>query len=202
MMIRFKSLLLVVVALAVLAGCSKVPRSLKPAIASVTAGSTAVQQSGAAEVPARAEVNETVRTVPVPKGSEIVTDADTGNLRVIISEPTLLTETRRNEVSEAPQSFKPAAPPSPSDIANGRAVWFFRIGLGLGIALAVFGLVRGWDFVMYGGAAVAAGCGLSLFLQRNPLLAGLIGAGVLAAVVGPILWHWKLKRFPDVNAPG
>jgi hypothetical protein len=185
--------------LGAVAGCSSVrsfAKAVKPAEATVKAGASEVTQTGSAEQPAKAETTETQRVVPIPAGSEIVSDAARKVLTVKVSEPTEFREVVREEKATAPQSFKPPEPPSPSDIASGRATFFFQIGMVLGAAVGLFGMIRGWDFVMYGGAAVAAGCAIGVFMERYPWLFAVIGVGACLCVVGPLLWHLKLKKLP------
>jgi hypothetical protein len=154
----------------------------------------ALDQKGPAEIPAAVEVADTVRTLPIPKGSQIVSNAEAHTITVLPAAPTTLTETTRKETATGPQSFQPPAPPTPAEIATGRATLYFQFGIAGGLALALFGLVRGWDFVMYGGSAIAGGCTLALLIDRNPLMFALIGVGLALCIAGPLLWHTKLKR--------
>jgi len=171
-------------------------------------GPVAVKQTGPAAIPATADQVTSRASVPLPAGTEIKVSQPAGpdlrpdsstaaagsGVSVILPAPSVLTvETVSNRVS-GPQSFSPPSPPSPVEIAAGKAAWLYRVGLLVGIAAGVFGLVRGWDFVMYGGAAVAAACGFGMFAESHPVLLFVIGGGVVLAVVGPLLWHWKLKH--------
>lgn len=71
----------------------------------------------------------------------------------------------------------------------------------VGLAVGLFGLVRGWDFVMYGGGAVAGACAFALFIQAHPLVFVVIGIGVALKIVGPLLWHTKLKHHENKPDP-
>jgi MFS family permease len=69
-----------------------------------------------------------------------------------------------------------------------------RLGLVAGIAAGVFGLVKGWDFVAWGGGAIAAGCVAGMALASvPPWLWAVFGVGAAACVIGPVIWHTKLK---------
>lgn len=187
---------LAVFCLALLCGCASLPREPKPPAATIAAGGSSVTQTGTADVPARAEVMEESRSVPLPSGSELLIDERAGTVSVRLSSATTLTSATRTERAEAPRAYQPRAPPTPSDLADGRATLLYRVGLAVGLALGVFGLVRGWDLVMYGGGAIAAACAAGLFVARHPTLFAVIGLGAALAVVGPIIWHAKLKRLP------
>lgn len=167
--------------------------------ASIRSGAAELTQTGPALVPAKAETVTNRATIPLPAGTEIrvvpvFPDRPEQGFAFTLPSPAPLTvETVADRVS-GPQAFTPPLPPSPSEISTGRAVLAYRIGLALGIAVALFGLVRGWDFVMYGGGTVAAGCAFGLFVESHPVLFAVLGIGVAVAVVGPYLWHTKLKR--------
>lgn len=172
-------------------------------------GPVVVKQTGPAEVPATADQTTSRASVPLPAGSRVEvfnpervsingeTVSNTENaagIAVTLPAPSVLSvETVSNRVV-GPQAFAPPSPPSPVELAAGKAAWLYRVGLLVGIAAGVFGLVRGWDFVMYGGAAVAAACGFGMFAESHPVLLFVIGGGVVLAVAGPLLWHWKLKH--------
>lgn len=187
-----------------LAGCGSLPRALRPpppAAATATAGTATVTQTGAAEVPAAAETTATTATVTLPAATTIAQDPATGALTYTLPAPAVLTAATRNERVTAPQSFTPPAPPTPADLAAGRAALWFRLGLVAGIAAALFGLVRGWDFVAWGGAAVAAGCALAIWLERSTLALPIIGAGIAFALAGVLAWHFHVKKRLPPSAP-
>lgn len=181
------------VAALLLSGCGSIPRIFNPAAATVTAGASAVTQTGTAEVPASAEVVTDTRSVPLPSGTEIIFDEALGTVTLRLSQATTLATTTRTERATAPRSYAPPAPPTPVDEAQGRAALLYRLGLVLGGAAGVFGLVRGWDFVMWGGGAVAAGCALGIWLDRSPAALAIVGGGCAFAIAGVIAWHFKVK---------
>lgn len=172
-------------------------KHFRPPAAAVHAGSTGLQQTGAALVPAKAETITTRATIPLPAGTEFrvvpVMPADSALAFTLPSSVPIEVETTAERVT-GPQAFTPPAPPTPAQEAAGRASLLYKLGLGAGIALAVFGLVRGWDFVMYGGASIAAGCAFGLFVEQHPLLFAVLGAGLLAVVGGPLIWKFKLQK--------
>lgn len=197
----FLPLLFAVFFLCLPSGCALVTARPKPPAGASQAGEVKVEQKGDAAVPAKAWSVTNAATVPLPAGSEVTFNEKLGTLSVKLSGETILTTTMRTDHAEGPQAFTPPAPPTPSDEANGRAVLLMRLGVVAGIAAGLFGLVRGWDFVMYGGGAVAGACLFGLFVERHPVLFIVAGAGVAAAVVGPWIYHTKLKRVTGPPSP-
>lgn len=182
--------------------CTNTRAPVSPSAAVTLAGGATLTQSGDAQKPGTLSSNtekatETKR-LPLPAGTELVFNEKLGTLTLRLSQTTTLEATATREVkiehAEAPQAFTPPAPPTPSEEADGKAQWLYRIGLVAGIAAALFGLVRAWDWVMYGGAAVAAGCAVGLFAAKHPAIFAVIGGGIVLAVAGPWIWHTKLKH--------
>lgn len=190
----FAALAAVLLVLLSFTGCSSVPRSAKSPAGESRAGEVSVSQSGDAAQPASAASATQTATIPLPEGSEAVFNEKLGTLSVRLSAQSALTMTTRSDTATGPQAFTPPAPPSPADTATGRAVWVYRIALLVGAAAAVFGLVRGWDFVMYGGASVAVAAVIGLFVASHPVLVAVIGAGVAFAAAGVLIWHLRLKK--------
>lgn len=177
------------------AACAVIPKPAKPARAAVSAGSAAVSQSGAAEVPARATVAEKSNSVPLPAGSELLFDVELGRLAAVkLSQASTLTTSERTETAEAPRAFTPPAPPSPAEIAQGKAVLWAWAGLIAGAAAGLFGLVRGWDFVALGGATVAIACACAIFVVRHPAVFAVVGIGAGVICTAVAVWHLRLKR--------
>lgn len=165
----------------------------------IVQGSPVVDQSGPVAEPARAAVDTASAVVPIPTGSVVVLPPDAEPSRPVeirLSAPTELRAESRRETVAGSKSF---SPPTPADEADGRARWVYRIGLALGLAAAAFGLVRGWDLVMTGGAAVAAACACAIFVERHPALFAIIGAGLALAAAG--VWVWQTKLKPREVAP-
>lgn len=177
-------------------GCQLLPRGVTAPAAELTlAGGARLKQNGSAESPAKVTSDTVTSTVPIPAGSTVtVNEKEPGKISVTLAGQTEIKTETRKESAEGAKAFEPPAPPKPTEIAAGRAAGWFWVGLVAGAAAGVFGLVRNWDLVMYGGGAVAAGCVLGLFVQQHPLVLVLVGCGVAAAVIGPTLWHLKLKH--------
>lgn len=184
--------------LTALCGCAFTPSG------KIRAGRNTVAQRGAAAVPAQASTETTAASIPLPAGTVIKTApaavpgalTPPAGLSITLPEPAVLSVETTKETATAPQAFTPPAPPTPSQAAEGRATWVYRLALVAGIALAAFGLVRDYTLVMTGGAAVALASAAGLFIQAHPLLFGLIGAGTAAAAAGVWIWHTKLKKQP------
>lgn len=182
-----------------LPGCAT--RAAKSPAGESRAGAVSVSQTGDAHTPAKASSDTQTASVPLPSGSSVTFNEKLGTVSATLAADSIFTVETRRDLVTGPQAFTPPAPPSPSDLANGRAVWFYRVALFAGIAAAVFGLVRGWNFVMYGGGAVSAASCAGLFMQSHPLLAGVIGGGVALAVSGVWIWHTRLKHTPFAPDP-
>lgn len=179
-----------------LGACSLMPKKLaRPPAATITLPSgAAVTQTGDAQKPASVSTDTIKTMVPLPAGTEFVFDQKLpGVVTLRLSHDSALTTETKTEKAEAPQAFTPPLPPSPTEQGQARVHMYFWMALVAGVAAAVFGLVRGWDMIMYGGGAVAAACGFAIFAQSHPVLIGIIGAGAALAVAGPTLWHLKLK---------
>lgn len=179
-------------------GCALVKRTAKSPAATTTAGDATVSQTGDAAIPAKAWSVTNAASVPLPSGSEITFNEKLGTLSVKLSGETILTTTHRTDHATGPQAFTPPAPPTPSDEAKGKAVLWLRLGLVAGLALGAFGLVKGWDLLGLGGGCIAAACFLGLSIEAIPVwLWTVFGVGAALAVVGPALWHLKLKKLPS-----
>jgi hypothetical protein len=193
------SLLLLIVLLS--AGCGLLPQPVRraaiPAAAKATSGTTTVEQTGEARVAASAKAETTTQTVTIPAGSTVTQDAQTGQFRYTLGAAVPLRIETRTEQVTAPGAFEPPAPPSIGEEKAAQAdfwtVLAARAGLAVGCAVALFGLVKDWPLLMWGGGAVAAACLFALFVQRHPALLAVVGIGAALAVVGPILWHTKIK---------
>lgn len=190
---RFGRYLFCAVALGLLAGCTTARRVVSPVARLITPSGVTVSQEGDAKTPAKVETNTATRTVPLPAGTSIIFDEKLGTVTLQLSKDSTLRTETRIERAEAPQAFTPPAPPSPVEETAAKVHGWFWVGLVIGVAGALFGLVRHWDFVMYGGIAIAGGCAFALFVQAHPLVFVLIGLGVALKVVGPLVWHTKLK---------
>lgn len=75
----------------------------------------------------------------------------------------------------------------------------FWVGLLVGVAAAIFGLVRMWNFVMWGGIAVAGASAIALFIHAYPWLLAVVGAGIALKFAGPYLWYTKVKHLEPTN---
>lgn len=182
-------------------GCALV-RRMRPPTATVTTPTGAVlTQTGDAQVPASVSTKTATQTLTLPAQSAVWQNAQTGAIEYRLSKDTPLTTVTKTEEAKAPQSFTPPTPPTVAEVKEAQSLVWYRIGVAAGLALAIFGLVRGWDMVMVGGGAVAGGSLFALFVQAHPLVAVVIGIGVGAAIVGPFIFHTQIKNLPVPAAP-
>lgn len=156
----------------------------------VTTPKASIHQSGDVAVPAQTTVTTTKTEAPIPPGSRITIETPPTASNVAI--PTLVTSTI-TERATGPTSFTPSAPPTAVQLADANAKLWFWIGLCIGVAAALFGLVRDWNLVMYGGLAVAGACAFAIYVQQSPWVFAVIGAGVALKVAGPYIWHTSVK---------
>lgn len=191
-----------------LSGCALSPfKPAKAPRAEVTAPGVAISQDGDTPEPAAVNTSSSKAALPVPAGSVVRLAAGTAEgekvenkgLSVELSAPSVLTVETVSTVASGPRSFTPPAPPSPVEISKGRAAFWLTLGLRVGMVLGFgalgFGLVRDWDLVAIGGGCIALACLVGELIERvPPWLWGLLGIGCAAAVIGPSLWHLKLKK--------
>lgn len=186
-----------------LSGCALSPlRTAKAPRAAITAPGVAIEQDGDTPAPASVNTSTTKAALPVPAGSFVRVDAaaegekvENKGLSVELSAPSVLTVETVSTIAAGPRSFDPPSPPSPVEISKGRAAFWLRLGLVGGLAVAAFGLVRGWDILGIGGGCVAVACMVADLLDKfPPWLWMLLGGGTAAAVIGPTLWHFRLKK--------
>ena len=190
--------LVLVLLAALLCGCQSGMSAAYQATANARAGAAQVAQAGSAAEPATANERTTRTETVIPPGVDVTAHPD-GRVTWRNAEPIALVSTFTDSTATGPRSHTPPAPPTPSDHAAGRASLLMRLGLVVGAALAVFGLVRGWDFVAWGGGAVAAACVLGLALASiPPWLWIVLGIGGAACVLGPVAW---LKLRPRAAPP-
>ncbi len=191
---------LVILMLVALSGCSSRSqyRHVAESPSVVVAPTGEVKMNGDAPVPAKVNTSQTNGIMSVPVGSVVVFDEKLGTATLTLSKDTQIAVNRKETAVHGPVAFTPDKAPTISEELNAKSdakmkIWY-GIGMAVGVALAIFGLVRQWDLVMYGGVAIAGACAFCLFVQTHPVLFAVIGLGVAAAVIGPIIWHTKLKH--------
>jgi hypothetical protein len=194
-------LVLALAALLTLAACQTGRKTTTPPRAQASAGSVGVSQTGDAATPATATENVTRTETTIPPGSLVTVHPD-GSVTWTNAAPVALVSTHSQASATGPAAFTPPAPPTPAEEARGRVTLWLWLGLVAGAASGAFGLVRGWDVLAVGGGVIAAACVLGLALAAcPPWLLFVLGLGVAACVIGPVLWHTKLKpRAPAAPA--
>lgn len=188
--------LVILWAIAVLCSCSLNRKTQSPTATVTTPTGTVLTQTGDAATPASVSTKTATQTIVVPAQSVVWQNDQTGQLQYRLAKDSVMTAVTKTEEAKAPQAFTPPAPPTPGEEADAKAKFWYRIGVAVGGVAGVFGLVRGWDWVMYGGGSVAAGCLFGLFVQSHPVLLIVIGLGAAVAIAGPVIWHTKLKNLP------
>ncbi len=181
-----------------LTGCSFLPK--RKLVETPTLTTPNVQLRGDAKVPAKVDTKQTNTSIPLPEGSRFVFDQTLNTMTLTLSKASSLSVQQTATAVQGPTAFEPEKGPTVSELAKAKGDFWtslgLKIGLALGVAGALFGLVRSWDLVMWGGTAVAGACAFGIFIEQHPLLLLFIGLGIAAALIGPLLWHVKLKHLP------
>ncbi len=177
------------VVLAMLSGCVKTRSK-----GSIKSDQVELSSTGDVKEAAQGSQKKSETTIPLPAKSTVESKPD-GTVTVTLSKPS---EMRSATSDTSISTAVPPPPPSPDDEAHAKATFWTTLGLRAAVALGcvglIFGLVKDWDLVAIGGGSVAGAGLFGLFVQRHPVLFIFIGLGVTLAVVGPWLWHTKLKN--------
>jgi hypothetical protein len=191
--------------LLLLGGCKLAPiRHIAQSPTVSVAPSGAVELSGDAQVAPKVDTKKSGGKLSIPEGSRFDFNEKTGVMSLVLSKATEMVVDRQETTVDGPVAFAPDKGPTIGEEKSAQADFWTMLGLragsAIGVALAIFGLVRGWDFVMYGGGALAGACLFGLFVQKHPILLIFIGLGVSAAVVGPWIYHTKIKKTTSSDA--
>lgn len=158
---------------------------------------------GDAKTAPKVDTKSSEAIIKLPEGSTFDFNEKMGTIRLTLSKATQMAVNRTETKVDGPIAFEPDKGPTVGEEKKAEADFWTSIGLkaglALGIAVALFGLVRGWDFVMYGGGALAGACAFGIFVEKHPLLLTFIGIGIALMVAGPVLWHTKIKPKPEPN---
>jgi hypothetical protein len=189
-----------------LTGCNMLPMrhiAVSPAVTVSEAGK--VEVSGDAAVPSKVDTKKTDSKLPLPEGSRLEFNEKLGVFSITLSKASEIALNRTETAVQGPVAFTPDKAPTVAEEKSAQADFWtalgLRAGMFLGAALAIFGLVRGWDMVMYGGGAIAGACLFGLFVQKHPTLLLVIGLGAALVFVGPLIWHTKLKKLAPATEP-
>lgn len=193
------------VALLVLAGCSSIWRPALPKTPSIEVKEGITTLSGDAKIPAKVDTKKTDSVLTIPEGSRFEFNEKLGIMSLLMAKASQIALNRTETAITGPIAFDPPKQPTVKEIAEAKSDYWtalgLKLGLAAGVAASLFGLVRGWDFVMYGGGCVAAACAFGIFVEKHPLLLALIGLGAAAAVVGPWIYHTKIKHLDPETKP-
>ncbi len=180
-------------------GCKSAPArhiAQTPEISVSKEGSVAIK--GDSQIQPKVDTKTTGSKMALPEGTKLEFNEKLGVFTIVLSKASELAVNRQETAIQGPVSFTPDKAPTVKEESDAKSDFWTTLGLragaAIGVALAIFGLVRAWDMVMYGGAAVAAGCLFGLFVQKHPVLLLIIGLGIALVVAGPLIWHTKLKK--------
>lgn len=182
-----------------LVGCPSVPKrhiAVSPTVTVLPSGQ--VDLKGDAQTPPKVDTRKSDGRMTIPEGSRFELNEKLGVMSLTMAKASEMVLNRTETAIQGPVAFTPDRGPTVREEMDAKAGFWIRLGLMAGAvggaAASIFGLVRAWDYVMYGGAAVSAACLFGLFVQTHPILLLIIGLGVAIAVAGPVLWHTKLKK--------
>jgi hypothetical protein len=181
-------------------GCAsfrpKLPQS--PAVSVSNAG--VIGLSGDAKTPAKVDVKKTDGVLRLPEASRFVFNEKTGEFSLTLSKATEMVLNRTETHVDGPVAFTPPKQPTASELSDAKSDYWVKLGLYACVLIggcgAIFGLVKDWNLVMYGGLAILGSGLFGLFVQRHPLLLVLVGLGIALKFAGPWLYHTKLKHLP------
>ena len=185
----------------ILAGCipARSPRAVAPAVS--VGGDGLVKIDGDAKTPAKVETKKTDGVLAIPEGSSFVFNEKLGTMSLVISKATQMSLNRTETAIQGPVAFTPQAQPTAKEVAEAKSDFWtvlgLRVSVAIGGAAAIFGLVRDWNLVMFGGLSILGSGLFGLFIQSHPFLLVIVGLGVTLAFVGPWLWHTKLKKITN-----
>lgn len=191
--------LVLAASLATLVGCQNKPvrHVAEPPVLEVKPKGE-VLMKGDSQVQPKVEIKKDESVIILPEGSTFDFNEKLGTIRLTLSKKSQITLNRTETAIEGPKSFTPDKAPTIQEEKRAESDFWtdigMKVGMVLGGAIALFGLVRGWDMVMLGGAAISGASMAGIFLSRNPGLFLLIGGGLALSVAGPYLWHTKLKN--------
>lgn len=194
--------LVLITLLATLVGCQNKPvRHVAESPSLEVKPKGEVIMKGDSQVQPKVETKQSEALIKLPEGSTFDFNEKLGTIRLTISKASQMALNRTETAIEGPKSFTPDKAPTIQEEKQAESDFLMDIGLksamALGAAIALFGLVRGWDMVMMGGAAISLGSAAGVFINRNPMLFMVIGAGVALLVAGPWFWHTKLKKLTN-----
>jgi hypothetical protein len=184
--------------LATLVGCQNKPvrHIAEPPVLEVKPKGEVIMK-GDSQVQPKVDIKSSEATITLPEGSTFDFNEKLGVIRLTLSKASQMALNRTETAIEGPKSFTPDKAPTIQEEKRAESDFWtdigMKIGMVLGGSIALFGLVRGWDMVMLGGAAITGATMAGIFLSRNPWLFLLIGGGLALSVAGPYLWHTKLK---------
>jgi hypothetical protein len=186
--------ILLLVGVVFLSGCTSPSNWFHKLSAVVKTPTSEVRQVGDAAQPVQVTTSTTKTEAPIPAGSKITIETPAQKPdEPSKPTPTLVSSTTVEHVV-GPTSFQPPSPPTPSQLADGQVKVWFWLGVLVGGCAAIFGLVRDWNLVMYGGLAVAGACLFAIFVQQSPWVLIVIGLGVGLKFAGPYIWHTQVKQ--------
>ena len=136
--------------------------------------------------------------ITIPEGSRIEFNEKLGTMTFWMPKAAEFVSNSTQTAIEGPSSFTPDKAPSVKEEMDAKSDFWTVLGLrsavALGVFAIIFGMVKDWNLVMYGGIGLAGAGLFGLFVQRHPILLAIMGIGVAAAVIGPTLWHTKIKK--------
>lgn len=188
-----------------LTSCSTIRRASPPhpPSASVSTPAASLNQTGAAQVPARATVRTSSASLPLPSGTAVQVEPSRGTVTYTLSRDTSAAVETKVERLEAPQAFTPPPPPSPAEEAAAaatatgiRAFWLAALACLIGAGVAFWS-----GHVLAAVLAAAAGIALPVLAQTlTRPIAATVGALLLGAAAA-LVAAWYILRSKIRHGP-
>lgn len=198
-----------VIAIVVCSGCMSGAGVLSRAKTLITTPSQKIEQSGNVATPVQTTVVTTQTEAPIPPGARVTIDyppaplvaqpASSSPAAPSTPSPVIKTTTSYERVV-GPTNFIPPAAPHPVDVASSNIRIWLYIGMVVGIAAVIFGLLQHWPLVSTGGMCVSGACAIGLFVQMYPWIPWVIGIGVALKFFGPTLWLYLQRQRSTATA--
>lgn len=157
-----------------------------------------VKVTGDSQVAPQVDTKKTGSRMIVPEGSRFVFNEKLGEMTMVLSKASEIAVNRTETAVKGPVAFTPDKGPTVGEEMEAKSsfwtVMVLRSALLIGGCAAVFGLVKDWPIVMWGGVSMATASLFGLFVNRHPVLMMIIGGAAAAIAVATFVWHTRLKK--------
>lgn len=194
-----------IIGLFLITGCSLVKIPPLPKTPEIKVVKEGVFVSGDAKTAPEVKSSQTDSVMPIPEGSTFVFNEKLGTMVLTVSKATQIALNRTQTDVKGPIAFDPPKQPTVKEVTDAKADFWttlgLRVGVFIGCALAIYGLVEQWKLLMIGGGCIAGASLFGLFQQAHPLLLAVIGIGLALCFAGPYIYHTVVKPLQNDQTP-